>query len=212
MQFPDAVIMVFAKAPIAGGVKTRLLPVLSATAATELHARLVRHTLATASNAGLCPVQLWCAPATEHPFFKQCAEDFGVTLHAQHGRDLGDRMMHAFDTALRHGKQAIIIGSDCPLLTALDLEAALTALSGGFDAVLGPAQDGGYVLLGLTHVSPVLFENIPWGTSRVLALTRERLQQLQWRAHELPVHWDVDRPEDLEHPFMQKLLRELINT
>ncbi|MDO9371980.1 MAG: DUF2064 domain-containing protein, partial [Gammaproteobacteria bacterium] len=105
--------------------------------------------------------------------------------------------------------QAIIIGSDCPLLTALDLKAALTALSDDFDAVLGPAQDGGYVLIGLHHTSPALFANVPWGTSRVLALTRERLKQLQWRAHELSAHWDVDRPEDLEHPFMQKLLYEI---
>lgn len=211
MQFPNAVIVVFAKAPIAGEVKTRLIPVLGATTAAELHARLVRHTLATASHAGLCPVQLWCAPATEHPFFKQCEQDFGVTLHAQYGSDLGSRMRHAFDTALRQGKQAIIIGSDCPLLTARDLENTLTALNGGCDAVLGPAQDGGYVLLGLHRTSPVLFDNMPWGTSRVLALTRERLQQLQWRTHELSAHWDVDRPEDLEHPFMKKLLHETIS-
>lgn len=208
MQFPDAVIMMFAKAPVAGEVKTRLIPALGAATATELHAHLVRHTLATASHAGLCPVQLWCAPGTAHPFFKQCEQDFGVTLHAQHGSDLGSRMMHAFDTALQRSTPVIIIGSDCPWLTALDLKTALAALSNGCDAVLGPAQDGGYVLLGLHYTSPALFESIPWGTSHVLALTRERLQQLQWRTHELAAHWDVDRPEDLEHPFMQKLLRE----
>ena len=83
VQFPDAVIMVFAKAPIAGEVKTRLIPALGEEAATKLHAQLVRHTLITAAAAKLCPVQLWCAPAAEHPFFKQCGQDFGVTLHTQ---------------------------------------------------------------------------------------------------------------------------------
>ncbi len=209
MQFPDAVILVFAKAPLAGEVKTRLIPAIGETAATGLHARLVRHTLAIVSRADICPVQLWCAPDTTHTFFAECRHDFGVTLHAQRGNDLGARMAHAFDTALREYRQAVIIGSDCPLLTAQDISATLTALRAGCNAVLGPAQDGGYVLLGLHHISPVLLENIPWGTPDVLALTRERLQQLQWRVHELAVHWDVDRAEDLAHPFMQKLLREI---
>lgn len=209
MQFPDAVILVFAKAPIVGDVKTRLIPALGAAGAAGLHARLVRHTLATVTEADICPVQLWCAPNTCHAFFAECQRGFGVTLHAQQGSDLGARMAHAFDAALREYRQAVIIGSDCPLLTAQDITTTLTALRTDCNAVLGPALDGGYVLLGLKQAPPTLFDNIPWGTANVLALTRERLQQLQWRVTELTTHWDVDRPEDLAHPFMQKLLLEI---
>ncbi|MDP1708061.1 MAG: TIGR04282 family arsenosugar biosynthesis glycosyltransferase [Gammaproteobacteria bacterium] len=209
MQFPEAVILVFAKAPIAGEVKTRLIPALGTAAATDLHAQLVRHTLTTVVYADICPVQLWCAPDTTHPFFAECQRNFAVTLHTQQGSDLGARMVHAFDAALQEYRRAVIIGSDCPLLTAHDITTTLSALRDGYNAVLGPAQDGGYVLLGLKQAPPALFDNIPWGTANVLVLTRERLQQLQWRVTELAPHWDVDRPEDLAHPFMQKLLLEI---
>ena len=209
MQFPDAAILVFAKAPISGEVKTRLIPTLGVEHATRLHARLVRHTLATAMQASICPVQLWCAPDSAHLFFAECQRDFGVSLHTQQGNDLGARMAHAFKSTLQQHSQVVIIGSDCPLLTQHDFFTAVDALSNGCDAVLGPAQDGGYVLLGLNHPAPAMFENIPWGTADVLALTRERLQQLQWPVRELTEHWDVDRPEDLAHPFMQKLLLEI---
>lgn len=202
-------ILVFAKAPVAGAVKTRLIPALGAETASRLHARLTRHALTTAVTAHACPVQLWCAPDTAHPFFAECQRDFGIALHTQQGSDLGMRMAHAFNTALRDYRQAVIIGSDCPLLSGCDLISALTALHSGCDAVLGPAHDGGYVLLGLHRTAPELFDHIPWGTPDVLALTRERLQQLQWRASELPVHRDVDRPEDLAHPFIRQLLLEI---
>ncbi len=209
MQFPDAVILVFAKAPIVGDVKTRLIPTLGAAVATGLHAQLVRHTLTTVVHADICPVQLWCAPHTTHAFFAECQREFGVTLHTQQGSDLGARMAHAFDAALQEYPQAVIIGSDCPLLTAQDITTTLSVLRTNCNAVLGPAQDGGYVLLGLKQAPSALFDHIPWGTANVLALTRERLQQLQWRVTELAAHWDVDRPEDLAHPFMQKMLLEI---
>lgn len=209
MQFPDAVILVFAKAPIAGEVKTRLIPALGTAVATNLHTQLVRHSLTTVVHANICPVQLWCAPGTTHAFFAECQREFGVTLHAQQGHDLGARMAHAFDAALQEYRQAVIIGSDCPLLTAQDITTTLSALRTNCNAVLGPAQDGGYVLLGLKQAPSALFDDIPWGTANVLALTRERLQQLQWRVTELAAHWDVDRPEDLAHPFMQKMLLEI---
>lgn len=207
--FPDGVILIFAKAPVAGEVKTRLIPVLGAPGAARLHERLVRHCIAEASAAGLCPVQLWCAPDTEHPFFTQCRKEFGVTLHIQQGTDLGARMAHALRAALETASSAVIIGTDCPALTAHDLRAALDALQQGYDAVLGPAEDGGYVLLGLRRAALELFENIPWGTAQVLDLTRARLKRLQWRWHELPARRDIDRPQDLEHPSVQNLLHSI---
>jgi glycosyltransferase A (GT-A) superfamily protein (DUF2064 family) len=92
---------------------------------------------------------------------------------------------------------ALIMGSDCISLCPADIREAAAALERGADAVLGPAEDGGYVLLGLARASPALFNGIAWGGDRVLVDTRTRLRQLGWRWHELPVRWDVDRPEDL---------------
>ncbi|MCL5668994.1 MAG: TIGR04282 family arsenosugar biosynthesis glycosyltransferase [Gammaproteobacteria bacterium] len=204
--FPGGVILIFAKAPVAGEVKTRLIPTLGAQGAARLHEQLARRCIAQASAAALSPVQLWCAPDAAHPFFMQCQKEFGVTLHTQQGGDLGARMAHALSTALETASYTIIIGTDCPALTAHDLREALAMLEQGYDAVLGPAEDGGYVLLGLRRVAPQPFENIPWGTEQVLDLTRARLKQLQWRWHELPARRDIDRPQDLEHPLIQNLL------
>lgn len=208
LPFPDARIMVFAKAPIAGAVKTRLIPALGADGTAALHAMLTRHCIATAVAAQLCPIELWCSPDTNHPFFTQCSKDYGVTLWEQQGNDLGARMAHAFDTVLQQNPYAVIIGTDCPALTSQDLRTALDTLRDGFDAVIGPAEDGGYVLLGLRKAVPLLFEDIAWGSGAVLALTRERLKRLQWRWHELAPRRDVDRPEDLEEPQIRRLLVE----
>jgi hypothetical protein len=209
LPFPDACIMVFAKAPVAGAVKTRLIPALGAEGAAALHAMLTRHCIAMAVEARLCPVELWCSPDMNHPFFAQCSKDYGATLREQQGNDLGARMAHAFDTVLQRSPCAVIIGTDCPALTVQDLRTALHTLRDGFDAVIGPAEDGGYVLLGLRKAVPLLFEDIAWGSGEVLALTRERLKRLQWRWSELAPRRDVDRPEDLEEPQIRRLLGKL---
>lgn len=211
LPFPAARIMVFAKAPIPGDVKTRLIPRLGKPGAALLHERLTRHALALTANAWLCPVQLWCAPTTEHGFFAACQAEFDVSLHAQQGNDLGERMAAAFEHTLLDADYALVIGTDCPSLRKTDLREALTALAAGHDAVLGPAQDGGYVLLGLRRAAHILFEDIAWGGRDVLSDTRERLQQLNWRWHELQTHADVDRPEDLADPAMSGILADLLD-
>lgn len=198
-----ACIIVFAKAPDIGTVKTRLIPALGAQGATTLHEKLVLRTLATVTQANLCAVQLWCAPSPlpsllwPHPFFVRCQDDFSVSLHEQYGADLGARMHYALITALQKYNYAIVIGTDCPALTALYLQQALNNLHQGKNAVLGPAQDGGYVLIGMPQSHPLLFSEIPWGTALVLNETRARLRALEWQWQELIEQWDVDRPEDL---------------
>ncbi len=197
MQFPDARLIVFAKAPVAGQAKTRLAPALGEVGAAALHKRLVMHTLTTVTRAALCPVQLWCAPDTTHPFFAACQHSFPLTLHAQQGHDLGERMAHAIESNLKQGFNSAIIGTDCPALSAADFTQAFTLLQGGHHVVLAPAMDGGYVLIGLTRFSPVLFSGIRWGSDEVLAATRERVAQLQWPLAELKTFQDIDREEDL---------------
>ncbi len=203
MEFPDARLLIFAKAPIPGQVKTRLIPFLGASGAAALHEQLARQTLATAVNARLCPVQLWCWPDPNHAFFKDCRERYCADLYSQSGSGLGARMAHACEQTLRQAPYVIIIGTDCPGLSREDLSTACTALAQGHDAVIGPAEDGGYILLGLRTFAPILFDNMPWGSADVLDATRACFKQLRWRWRELPLQWDVDRPEDVE-----RLLRD----
>lgn len=204
MRFPEARLVVFAKAPIPGEVKTRLLPVLSARQAAALQARLIRHTLAMATQVALCPVELWCSPSCAHPFFTRCERSFGLSLHLQQGADLGERMGNASAAVLARCPYVVLIGCDCPVLGGEDLEEALSALREGYDAVVGPAEDGGFVLLGLRRPAPELFAGMAWGSNRVLVETRTRLRTLGWCWHELKTYWDVDRPEDLERYSLLK--------
>lgn len=186
-------IIVFARAPVPGAAKTRLIPALGAEGAARLHARLVERTLATACAAGVGPVELCCAPDAAHPFFAACAARFGVALTAQGAGDLGERMHRALAVAL----PAVLIGSDCPAMTAESLRAASDALRDGCDLAFGPAEDGGYVLVAANRVPRETFAGIPWGSPVVMAAQRSRLRALGLRWKELDVLWDVDRPDDL---------------
>jgi uncharacterized protein len=195
--FPKSVIMVFCKAPIPGQVKTRLTPPLTGDEAAQLHCELTLKTLQTATHKRLCEVQLWCSPAINHPFFTALAQTYSVGLQLQQGADLGERMHHAFGQAFDSFSSAIIIGCDCPSLTNEDLEQALHLLTQGKPCVLAPAEDGGYVLIGLKQPEPTMFNNMPWGTDKVLELTRNRLQSLNMDYQEISTQWDLDTPDDL---------------
>jgi len=197
VEFPNGRLLIFAKAPVLGQAKTRLIPALGAAGAAALHERMCHAALVLATSARLAPVQLWCHPDTHHAFFSTCRAMYGVELHEQRGADLGIRMRNAFDHALSSSRYAVIIGTDSPDLTGEDLQMAFRALDDGVDTVLGPATDGGYVLIGLSRPAPELFTAIDWGSDRVLAQTRARLADLGLRLQELPPRHDIDRPEDL---------------
>ena len=188
-------IAVFAKAPVPGRVKTRLAAHLGDEGAARLAASLTRHALATATSSGLGRVELWCAPDATHPFFHECASRFGVTLREQRGAGLGERMDAAIRDSLDGGSPALVIGADCPALDAAVLQRAAAALV-GHDAVFVPAEDGGYVLVGMARRLPGIFDAIAWGSDTVMQHTRERLVRAHARWQELESLWDVDRPED----------------
>lgn len=194
---PEAKVIVFAKAPEPGKTKTRLIPMLGADGAARLHEKLIRHAVTTAGAARLGPVELWSTPSSAHPVFADLAMAHAVTLREQPPGDLGSRMHAALDDALATHAYGLLIGSDCLEYSASYLVTALDALACGNDAVLGPAADGGYVLIGLARNHPALFKDIEWGSATVLAATRARLQELGWRFRELPVLHDIDRPEDV---------------
>ncbi|WP_411727136.1 TIGR04282 family arsenosugar biosynthesis glycosyltransferase [Methyloglobulus sp.] len=195
--YPEAVIMLFCKAPIPGQMKTRLIPPLTGEEAAQLHCELAEKTLQTATQNQLCEVQLWCSPPIDHPFFTTLTQVYSVDRQLQQGTDLGERMHHAFSQALARFSSAIVIGCDCPSFTSDDLEQALSQLNQGKPCVLAPAEDGGYVLIGLNQPQPSLFDNMPWGTGQVLGLTRARLQSLNLSYHELNTQWDLDTVDDL---------------
>ena len=176
-------IIVFARAPVPGDAKTRLIPRLGAWRAARLHTRLIRQALCTSRAANCGPVELHLT--RRHSLFK------GAEL--QRGRDLGERMHHALSKARG---PVILIGSDCPALTTADLRRAMRWLRGGCEVVLAPAEDGGYALIAFRRFRPELFKDINWGGPRVYADTVRKLSGVRWRA--LRTVWDVDRPEDLE--------------
>jgi rSAM/selenodomain-associated transferase 1 len=198
---------VFAKAPVPGGVKTRLEGLLGREGAAALHAELVRHTLSTAVASGVGAVELWCAPDALHPFFQQCAREFGVTLRVQEGADLGLRMARAFEASHAENRALVVIGTDCPALDAAAIVEAAEALR-THDAVVRPAEDGGYVLVGLATPVAGLFDAIAWGGDAVMEVTRARLARAGIRWKELDVSWDVDRPEDYARLTASGLLRQ----
>ncbi|HYC36790.1 MAG TPA: TIGR04282 family arsenosugar biosynthesis glycosyltransferase [Usitatibacter sp.] len=200
-------VAVFAKAPVPGTVKTRLIGRLGARGAARLHEALVDRALATAAESSLDPVELWCSPDAGHGFFAACADRHRVRLRAQAGRDLGERMAFAFEDAFAHARPLVLVGSDCPALRSRDLLDAADALL-DHDAAITPAEDGGYVLIALARRIPELFSDMPWGTDRVMQHTRERLAAACARWLELPQRWDVDRPEDLERMRREGLLAQ----
>ena len=196
MKYPHGRLLLLSKAPDPGQVKTRLIPLLGEHAAAELYAKLVHDCLTMCTTAALCPIEIWCSPSTGHLFFQQCHDRYKTTLHAQSSGDLGQRMSQAIQTTLVQADYVVLIGADCPTLTVEDLTTALDALETGTDVVLGPAEDGGYYLIGMREHHAALFEKMPWSTPDVLFLTENRLQGHNLRVHKLPVRKDLDTPED----------------
>ncbi|MBF8223120.1 TIGR04282 family arsenosugar biosynthesis glycosyltransferase [Halomonas sp. 328] len=192
-------IQLFAKAPLPGQAKTRLIPALGAEGAAALHRRLVWRALTQACEAsaqlGLGPVRLWTALDHRHPFFGECRRAFDIELRPQPEGDLGARMAAAFAVPSRPAPR-LLMGCDCPVITSALLVACWEALAER-DAVLLPAEDGGYGLIGLWRRAPALFRDIAWGGDTVMTATRTALTGLGWCWAEPATVWDLDRPEDL---------------
>lgn len=189
-------IIVFAKAPLAGFAKTRLGGVLGEAGAARLALRLLEDRLRDARLAGVGKVELCATPGPAESIWR----DFDlppVDLQSDQGEgDLGQRMARAAERALAQGDAVLLVGSDCPALDAGKLGEAARALEAR-DAVLVPALDGGYVLLGLRRFDASLFIDLPWGSETVGAMTLQRLAALGWRVQLFAALPDIDRPEDL---------------
>jgi len=189
-------IVLLLKAPRLGHVKTRLAATLGDSAATAVYRQMVEKQLAAIPEEW--PVTVYYTPDDSQAEF---ASWLGpnrpqLRLAAQAGGDLGSRLFAAFATEFCHGAPTVLaVGGDCPALDQSMLQQAHQALT-KVDAVLGPASDGGYYLLGLKEPCPELFQGISWSTPEVLVETREQLKRKGLSFSELPVLSDVDTAED----------------
>jgi uncharacterized protein len=187
-------IAILAKAPIPGLAKTRLIPTIGAHAAAALQERLTERAVITALAADVGPVTVWCAPDSTHDTFFKLVARARITLRPQPKGDLGSRMLAAATAA---NGPTLVIGTDCPALTEVHLRGAANTLRDGIDVILIPAEDGGYVLIGMRSAQPTLFAGIAWGTKTVLADTRARIIEQRLVLSEQPPLWDVDTDSDL---------------
>lgn len=194
-------IAVFARTPERGKVKTRLIPALGAVAACAAHETLLLEQL---ERLRALPNrrELWVTHANAD--MNTLAANTGCVLREQHGADLGERMAHALQCMLveQMGAEqvltepgadasALLIGSDCPGIDAEYIDAAWRALAHN-DVVLGPAEDGGYGLIGVRNTVPELFDEVRWGSAEVLAQTQELAAAAGCDVHLLEPIWDVD--------------------
>ena len=219
-QFPHYRLLVMGKSPELGKVKTRMQPFLTEESSARLQTQLSRYVLAQWQMANLCPIHFWVGGDID--YCRQQVMDTlpsvspislsNISLFEQVAGDLGQRMATAVehtwvkfpttDNSVLRG--VILLGTDCPFIDKPYLEQALTALESleirsgrGYDVVIGPANDGGYVLLGMKAIHKALFEDIPWGTSKVLAVTEKILQEHSLVTYVLPPLNDIDTKDDL---------------
>jgi rSAM/selenodomain-associated transferase 1 len=184
-------IVIFAKAPVAGLAKTRLVPALGAQGAARLAAALLRHAVAQALASAAGPVELCVTPAPRDPVWSGLMPQAQLSWSDQGDGDLGERMARAAQRALAAGSPVLLMGTDCPELTAGRIREAAASLLAA-DATLVPAFDGGYVLLGLNRFDASLFAGIAWSTATVAQATRARVEQLGWSLQTLLVTHDRD--------------------
>lgn len=201
-------LVLMAKAPLAGQVKTRLIGALSAEDAADLYAAFLSDTFAVMEDAAdereSVRLVLCYTPEGEEEAFEKVERE-GSLMLAQRGDTLGERLENCFTDLFEHGfNSVVIIGGDSPTLPVENLLTAFDSLTDEDEIVIGPAEDDGYYLLGMRKLHPRVLEDIPWSTNEVLAVTRRRILEAKLNLIELPVCYDVDTPEDL-----QRLRQEL---
>ena len=183
---------IFAKPPVPGAVKTRLIPDIGADKATQVYRYCLEYTLAVVKQSGL-DYQLFISEVSDDPLFQE--EDYSL----QKGGDLGTRMFHAFQDLLSRGSDgALIIGTDCLEITSMHLQEAARSLA-DHELVLIPALDGGYALIGCTTIDPALFDKIRWSSDQVYHQTIKNADCLNYRIRSLESIRDIDSLQDLEH-------------
>jgi len=193
----DTCIIIFAKYPARNKAKTRLQPALGIDGAARMARQLLLHSIEQAIDTGFT-VELCVSPAPTDPCWQAFDLSDSLRWSAQAEGDLGLRMLIASQLALQSFNKVVLIGTDCPSLTTACIQTAVHQLD-QHDAIMIPATDGGYVLLGFREVNESLFSEIVWSTPSVAAVTKQRMAALGWTLALFdPLH-DIDEPKDLKH-------------
>ncbi len=194
-----AAIVVFAKPPVVGRVKTRLIGALTPQQAAAIHRACLEDTLSQVARVPRCERVFQVAGTTQQA--RRLAKRLRLSpqwrVGIQHGGDLGERLHRAFATFFRAGYgKVVVVGSDTPWMDSRRIRNALRLLDSA-DVVLGPTDDGGYYLVGARRVFHEMFLGISWSTSQVFKKTLAALRKARARVRLLPRDFDLDRPEDL---------------
>ncbi len=196
-QEQNTCIILFAKFPAKGMAKTRLQPALGIDGAAKMAKQLLLHSVEQALATGFS-VELCVSPPPNTPCWQTLNLPESLTWSAQADGDLGERMLTASQNALEKYEKVVLIGTDCPNLTATKIHSAVQYLETQ-DSVMIPAFDGGYVLLGFRQINAHLFTNMTWSVSDVAAVTKQRIKDLNWSLASLQPLPDIDEPEDLQY-------------
>lgn len=205
-------IIILAKAPVSGDVKTRMCPPLTPDEAASLHGSLVMDAVERTRSLRGFDVFLACSPGMDHPFFQTLAARHRLHLCDQKGEDLGRRMDHALTAALTRGyAYALLVGTDIPNLSARHYQRA-KALLQDTDVVLGPTEDGGYYLVGAKQPVPALFADISWSTGSVLTQSLVRAEQAGLVVGLLDSERDLDTFEDVRACLREDAGKKTLST
>ncbi len=189
-------VIVFAKKPFMGRVKTRLSATLGAQKTYTIYCGLLRDLLERLPALDYSLLVFWQFFDVVLPFSMPAD---GIEEYAQHGANLGDIIVHAIETVAHRFDNVVIIGSDCPFVTQAMLRDVFVRLQTHDDVVVGPSMDGGYYLLGMRRGRMDLFANIAWSTDAVFAQTMAKIVKKKWRVSCLKRLPDIDTEEDLQH-------------
>ncbi|MFV1984220.1 MAG: TIGR04282 family arsenosugar biosynthesis glycosyltransferase, partial [Thiohalomonadales bacterium] len=179
--------------------KTRLIPAIGINGAYKVHIQLLKHTLNIASKIKDIDFQLHHTSVHNNQWLTSLAKENNISTKIQNGNDLGERMYRATHLCLKKYSQCLIIGIDCPELSEQYLIEANQQLTSGYDAVIGPAYDGGYVLIGINNAKKEIFSDIDWGKSTVFTSTINIFNKLNLKYKILSTLHDVDTKEDLQY-------------
>lgn len=192
----DTSLIMFAKEPVPGKVKTRLIPHMSPQKAAELYKAFIVDTVADLTKLKVQALTIAYTPASHTTAFHELVGQL-IPLFPQRGETLGERLKNAFqDSFCKEIKRVVIIGTDSPTLPTPYIKEAFYALR-NVPIVIGPTFDGGYYLIGLSQFTGEIFDGIAWGAATVFCQTIERIKKLNLEFHLLPPWYDIDTPSDL---------------
>jgi len=194
----DKQLVVFAKSPLTGHCKTRLIPLLGDIRACEFYKSLLANCFDTISEFSNVDISIHIHPDTENPYLSQLRKKYGYEYLSQQGDNLGERMFFSIQQSLKKHSQVVLIGSDCPAIDKDYIDTAFKQLK-THDIVFGPATDGGYVLIGAKKIDECIFRDIQWSTDQVLEQSLKQSASAGYTISLLKTLRDIDTPDDYLH-------------